>query len=431
MRKSASFNLKDPILFRQQLVKWGVKFSSFACFDTNGYAGFDSEYKFIAATGESGMAGSEKDFFSSLKNFYTTNPDWLFGFFSYDLKSETEPKIFLSPDNRFDGIQLPRGHFFKPRHIIEVDANTVIIHSVDEPQNIFDEILKIRVQPFAIASYGQLYCRTPKTEYLETVRKIQDHIAAGDIYEMNFCQEFYQEDVDIDPASIFHLLNEKSPAPFSCFLKHGNKFLISASPERFLKKKGSTLISQPMKGTLRRNSNGNEDEKLREALRNDEKERAENVMIVDLVRNDLAKSAVTGSVKVEELFGIYTFPQVYQMISTVSATLRSDVHFIDAIKNTFPMGSMTGAPKVRAMQLIDQYEKVKRGLFSGSAGYITPDGNFEFNVVIRSILYNREKKYLSFQTGSAITYGSIAKKEYDECLLKAEGIMKTLGIQFA
>ncbi|MEO5675183.1 MAG: anthranilate synthase component I family protein, partial [Chitinophagales bacterium] len=221
-----------------------------------------------------------------------------------------------------------------------------------------------------------------------------------------------------------------SPAPLACFLKHGEKFLLSASPERFLKKESRKIISQPMKGTISRSNHAESDEHAKELLGTDEKEKAENVMIVDLVRNDLARSAVAGSVSVEELFGIYSFPRVHQMISTVSATLRNDVHFTEAIRNAFPMGSMTGAPKVMAMQLIDKYEKVKRGLFSGSAGYITPGGDFDFNVVIRSLLYNRESRYLSFQTGSAITHDCNPEKEYEECLLKAQAIMSTLGIDF-
>jgi para-aminobenzoate synthetase component 1 len=150
-------------------------------------------------------------------------------------------------------------------------------------------------------------------------------------------------------------------------------------------------------------------------------------MIVDLVRNDLSKICSAASVKVEELFGIYSFPQVHQMISTVSGQLRSDIHFIEAIKATFPMGSMTGAPKKRVMELIEQYEQTRRGIFSGAVGYITPEGDFDFNVVIRSIMYNAASKYLSFQAGSAITFYSDPEKEYEECLLKAAAIKKVLS----
>jgi para-aminobenzoate synthetase component 1 len=206
----------------------------------------------------------------------------------------------------------------------------------------------------------------------------------------------------------------------------GEQFLLSASPERFIKKVGKKIISQPIKGTARRGANEEEDKQIKHHLFNDPKERAENIMIVDLVRNDLSRTADKGSVIVEELCGIYTFPQVHQMISTVVSELREDVHFIEAIRQCFPMGSMTGAPKVRAMKLIEKYESTKRGLFSGAVGYITPEGDFDFNVVIRSILYNARNHYLSFMVGGAITMQAEAEKEYEECMLKAKAIMRVL-----
>ena len=253
---------------------------------------------------------------------------------------------------------------------------------------------------------------------------------------MNFCQEFYGENVSLNPIHLFLKLNEIAKAPFSTFYKFKDRYLLCASPERFIKKEGQQLISQPIKGTSKTantpegiNEGGIDDvsdELLKTALQNDPKNRSENVMIVDLVRNDLGKSCVAGSVKVTELFGIYSFPTVHQMISTIEGTLRPDVHFIDALKNAFPMGSMTGAPKVRAMQLIEQYEITQRGLYSGAVGYITPEGNFDFNVVIRSILYNSKSRYLSFQVGGAIVADSVAGDEYEECLVKAQGVLKAL-----
>lgn len=215
--------------------------------------------------------------------------------------------------------------------------------------------------------------------------------------------------------------------PFSCFYRMNNHSLVCASPERFLAKSGNKIISQPIKGTARRGKNRIEDDQVITRLRNDPKEQSENVMIVDLVRNDLSRTASKGSVHVEELFGIYTFRQLHHMISTIVSDIREDVHFTDVISHAFPMGSMTGAPKVRAMQLIEDYEETKRGLYSGSVGYITPDGDFDFNVVIRTILFNLEKKYLSFMVGSAITANSIPEKEYDECLLKANAMLNALS----
>ncbi len=243
---------------------------------------------------------------------------------------------------------------------------------------------------------------------------------------MNYCQEFYNSNVDINPLSLYYALNKVSPTPFSCYYKLGHKYLVSATPERFLKKTGLKVMTQPIKGTAPRGKTLTEDELLKKNLSKDIKERAENVMIVDLVRNDLARTAVRGSVKVDELCGVYSFSHVHQMISTISCDVDKSTNVIDIIKNAFPMGSMTGAPKVEAMSLIEKFEKTKRGLYSGAVGYISPDKDFDFNVIIRSILYNQITKYLSFMVGSAITSKSIPEDEYDECLVKAQAILEVI-----
>jgi para-aminobenzoate synthetase component 1 len=239
--------------------------------------------------------------------------------------------------------------------------------------------------------------------------------------------EFFAENAFVDPLSIYQKLSSTSPNPFSALYKLDDKWLICASPERFLKREGNKILSQPIKGTSSRFlQNINKDEKSRHDLFVSEKDRSENVMVVDLVRNDLARICKEGTVKVDELFGIYSFPQVHQMISTVSGELKEEISFTEIIKATFPMGSMTGAPKRRVLELIDKYERSGRGIFSGAVGYITPEGDlpgrqagFDFNVVIRSIMYNGFEKYLSFMAGSGITFYSDAEKEYEECLLKA------------
>ena len=169
-----------------------------------------------------------------------------------------------------------------------------------------------------------------------------------------------------------------------------------------------------------------EDQKLKQKLATDIKERSENVMIVDLVRNDLAKTAIKGSVEVEELCKVYTFDQVHQMISTVISQVSDQVHPVDILKTTFPMGSMTGAPKISAMKIIETLEETKRGLYSGAVGYFTPEGDFDFNVVIRSILYNSSKKYVSYSVGGAITAKSDPLSEYEECLVKAKAMRQVL-----
>lgn len=269
--------------------------------------------------------------------------------------------------------------------------------------------------------------RESKTSYIEKVNALKQQIQQGNIYEVNFCMEFYAEGILINPHVLFEKLMEISPMPFSCFIKYHDKYLLCASPERFLKRSGNHLISQPIKGTIKRGMNNDEDLLLKEQLKNNEKERSENVMIVDLVRNDLSRIAEKGSVKVDELFGIYSFPQWHQMISTVSCKIKPEITFEEILKASFPMGSMTGAPKISAMKLIEKYESTKRGLYSGSVGIMLPNGDFDLNVVIRSIQYNANTGYLSFMVGSAITINADAEKEYEECLLKAKAILNVLG----
>ncbi|SOD11237.1 anthranilate synthase component I family protein [Pedobacter xixiisoli] len=373
---------------------------------------FGKEKELIVPTGNA---------FSSLKNFVEENQEWMFGLLAYDLKDEIEN---LDHFKKEDFLAFPDLWFFIPTHLISIKDDRIQIIKGDK--EIVSKILEISIFKEKSNDDLSIQQKFTKEEYLNHIEKIKHHIKRGDVYEMNFCQEFFAKNAIINPLATYKSLTEVSPTPFSGFLKIENKFILSATPERFLSKRGNMLTSQPIKGTAKRSKDEAEDLTIKNTLKNSKKEQAENVMIVDLVRNDLTKSAVKGTVKVDELFGIYTFPQVHQMISSISCELSPNVHFVDAIKNTFPMGSMTGAPKLRAMQLIDQYERSKRGVYSGSFGYITPDGDFDFNVVIRSILYNAETRYLSFQVGGAITYESDAEKEYEECLLKASAIMSVL-----
>lgn len=363
--------------------------------------------------------------FERLKSFLNKEKKPAFGYFGYDLKNSIEK---LESRNS-DQAEFPDLHFFIPEHLITFRNNIAEIKSPD-PEKIFNEINVIdekKYLPGTTVSRITLQERISKEDYLKKVEKIKNHLLEGDIYELNLCQEFFATEVILGPVQVFLSLSTISPAPFSVFLKNNDKYLISASPERFLMKKENKLISQPIKGTAMRVADPLADEKIKSELSNSEKERSENMMIVDLVRNDLAKSSVPGTVKVEEMFGIYSFPQVHQMISTISSTIKDNIHPVDAIKNAFPMGSMTGAPKIRAMQLIEEYEESKRGLFSGAAGYLKPDGDFDLNVVIRSLIYNSSTKYLSFQAGSAITFDSDPEKEYEECLLKGKAIREALG----
>ncbi|EMS33556.1 Para-aminobenzoate synthase, aminase component [Mariniradius saccharolyticus AK6] len=268
-----------------------------------------------------------------------------------------------------------------------------------------------------------------KETYSEKVKAIQQHIVEGDIYELNFCQAFHFQQYSWNPILGFLDLMRISLMPFSAFYKANNLYLLVASPERFLKKTGRRLIAQPIKGTIRRGKNEAEDEMLRLRLFDSEKERAENLMIVDLMRNDLSKVSEIGTVDVDELFGVYAFPKVHQMISTVSSTLRENVSLKDIFHANFPMGSMTGAPKIKCMELIERYENFKRGWFSGTLGVVQPNGDFDFNVIIRSIVFDKSIGKGYFAVGSAITYDADPAYEYEECLLKASAILEVLTRQ--
>ncbi len=363
--------------------------------------------------------------FHSLKTLASCMPigDWLFGHFSYDLNNHVEN---LQSSNK-DGIGFPDLFFYVPEVLIFLNEGMLQIGIYgNNHEEIFNEIAHTVV---AKSTKHKLSIQQSfsKKDYVETVKKLKDHILRGDCYEINLCQEFFAENVEINPLHLHEQLSLASPNPFAAYYRIGDKHISCMSPERYLKKQGNTIMSQPIKGTAARNADEKKDALVIDDLKTNEKERAENIMIVDLVRNDLSKIAKEGSVKVEELCEIYTFPQVHQMISTISGQLKNDISFEEIIHATFPMGSMTGAPKRRVMQLIEQYERSKRGLFSGSIGYVNPDNDFDFNVVIRSVLYNSTNRYLSFHTGSAITFNSDPDYEYEECMLKASAIKKVLA----
>lgn len=364
-----------------------------------------------------------------LQEFIDQTKGWLFGFLSYDLKNEIET---LHSEND-DQLQFPALHFFSPLLVIELQEKTAFVHFDDAHiQKVeVEKIVALATNPFSqknnLAKQPiSVQPKISKHDYLNAVHQLQQHIRKGDIYEVNFCQEFFARNASIDPVQVYQKLNDISEAPFAAYCNFGAHHLICSSPERFLQKQANHLISQPIKGTIRRSADPKEDALLKNELQNNEKERSENVMIVDLVRNDLSRIAIRGTVQADELFGAYTFKQVHQLISTISCEVKNELSFTDIIRNTFPMGSMTGAPKVSAMQLIERYESTKRGLYSGAIGYINPQGDFDFNVVIRSILYNQENKVVSFMVGSAITDKADAEQEYEECLLKAKALFEVL-----
>ena len=420
-----SFPVKEYEKTKQQVLTWVNRFSTCCFLDNHRYQSGHHTYECIAAAGAinsiSLAAGSA---LSQLQLFQQAHPGWLFGHLSYDLKNEIEALRSGNPDNT----GFPDLFFFVPETILLLKDDELCISAKDRrtSDEIFNTINGITEgeQQTAIQQVA-FQPRLSKQSYIEKIEQLRWHILRGDCYEVNFCQEFFAEKVQVDPVRVYRMLSKISPSPFAAFYKIGERYLLCASPERYLRKEGDTIISQPIKGTGKRDmANAAYDTANREDLYNSAKDRSENVMVVDLVRNDLSRVCREGAVRVDELFGIYSFPQVHQMISTISGTLQPGLNFADIIKKTFPMGSMTGAPKKKVMELIEQYETSKRGIFSGAVGYIKPDGDFDFNVVIRSILYNATSQYLSYLVGSGITFYSKAEEEYEECLLKAEAIKK-------
>jgi len=433
LRTSILKHIENPFQFKQQVLTWAQQFREVVFLDSNDYPQQYSSYDCILAV--DAFTSIKTDYhnaFEDLKQYQQISKDWLFGYLAYDLKNDIE----VLNSNNFDGLDFPDLFFFQPKKLFLLKGNQLEIQYLnmcdDEVEEDLGEIrLQItdyRLQTADIqVSEIDIKQRISKENYLEKVSKILEHIHRGDIYEANFCMEFFAENTMINPLEKFLKLNEISKSPFAVFFKNNKQYLLSASPERYLKKEGELLISQPIKGTAKRFKNPIEDEKSKNLLASDPKERAENIMVTDLVRNDLSRTAQKGSVNVEELCVIYSFEQVHQMISTITSKLDSQYAAIDVIKTTFPMGSMTGTPKVSVLKIIEELEETKRGLYSGAVGHFTPNGDFDFNVVIRSILYNQEKKYASFSVGSAITSLSIPDNEYEECLLKAKAMREVLS----
>lgn len=265
-----------------------------------------------------------------------------------------------------------------------------------------------------------------KEHYLEKFNKVHRALKRGDLYEMNLCMPWKGAMPGPESWRAFERLAQATRAPHSAYFQAGNHRMLSASPERFVSKKGQIVRSQPIKGTVKRGNNPEEDLALKQGLLVSEKERAENVMIVDLVRNDLSQIAEPRSVEVEELFGIHSFATVHQMISTIRCTLQPHISEHAMMEAMFPMGSMTGAPKISAVKHIASLEEHGRGVYSGAVGYVDPEGDLDFNVVIRTLLHNASTREVHATVGGAITLLSEGDQEYEECLLKAHALRTSL-----
>ena len=429
MRTQHHFTI-EMSAFKAHLLQWSQQFEEVLWLDSNSnehlqkYSDFDAV---LAVDAFTCVTTSVQDAFDRLEEYQHTTKDWIFGYLTYDLKNDLENL----KSSHVDALKFPDLFFFQPKKLFLMKENQVEMHylkMVDEeiPSDLQEIMSTSMVNNPPNSKSIQIKPRMTKDHYLDKIKIMQGHIQRGDIYEANFCQEFFAESAEIHPLNVYNELNAISKAPFSTFFKDHHRYALSASPERFLKKKESLIISQPIKGTAKRDENGENDQKLKEQLQNSAKERSENIMIVDLLRNDLSHTALKGSVNVEELCKVYSFEQVHQMISTITSKVDRDTSPVTIIKSMFPMGSMTGAPKISAMQIIEELELTNRGLYSGAIGYFDPQGNFDFNVIIRTILYNAKNKYVSYSVGSAITAKSHPNQEYEECLTKAKAMRAVL-----
>lgn len=417
VRYHASYSFGEETLqtIKRKMLNWLRPFSIFAYLDNNEYQHGPSRFELLAGAGPVA-------FFSQVDEGHG---DWLLGHIAYDYKNTIEPRL---QSTHADPVGFSDFLFFCPETVVYIPAGSSELHMETvhaDAEGILQQILAMPGEVSnALPDNNQVdwQYRFSREAYLDSIARIRQHIEDGDCYELNFCTEAFAAGKHIDPVAAFDRLNTLNPSPFAALYRHQDSWLMCASPERFLYRDKDLVLSQPIKGTARRGTDPAADEQLKEALYHDAKERAENVMIVDLVRNDLARSCTAGSIAVPELFGVYTFPQVHQLISTVTGNVKPGAGNQMVIEHAFPMGSMTGAPKVMVMELIEKYERSRRGLYAGTVGYVTPDGDFDFNVVIRSLLYNANSGYLSYQTGGAITYASDAASEWEEVRLKAKAM---------
>ena len=429
VRNKFIFNLKEKDYFFRKLVFFSEEYEHFCLLDSNSSKNNVPEryfeYDFICAFDAIETLSSNNNSILKIKDFHSKFNDWMFGCLSYDLKDE----IFNIPSKSNDNLNSDHISFFIPKYVILAKDSKIEILTYENKEStnsLMNQISTYYCNEQKITDIT-FKARESKQSYLQKIKKIKYHIKRGDIYEINYCQEFFNDNVLISPYNIFYHLNKSTQSPFASFLKNDKINLIGFSPERYLSKNDLKILSQPIKGTSGRSNDSDQDTFLFNKLLKSKKDISENIMIVDLVRNDLSVTAKSGSVNVDKLCGVYSFSNVHQMISTISSQLENGMHFTEVIKTSFPMGSMTGAPKYMALNLIDKFEENKRSLYSGSVGYITPNGDFDFNVVIRSLIYNYKRKYLSLSVGGAITSKSIPIKEYEECIIKAQPIFNAFN----
>lgn len=429
LKGAIPYSISELQLKTEQVFQWLQNFDYSAFYSSNDM--FDAfpephRVKWLACAGAETMLTSRTHKPKELTTLLAD--EFHFGYLSYDLKNSYEELQSANPAF----LSFPDFCFVKPDYVLLLDTNDRLWVKGNSKITEYDLLQQIKATPLdqGIRNSNReiVEMKPDKSDdsYLRDVKTVINHIREGDVYEMNLCRLYSGYAPQFNAADLWSKMQADLPNPFSAFLNTPNWTLCCGSMERYLFREGNKLISQPIKGTIRRGKSPEEDSLLKEELFRDEKERAENLMIVDLVRNDLNRHARVGSVKVDELFGIYSFPAVNQMISTVSCeTTTTD--FNTLLHDSFPMGSMTGAPKIKAMQLIEEIEGFQRGLYSGALGYYMNQHQFDFNVVIRSVFFDKHSRMAHVPVGSAITYDSIPDKELAECKLKVERLVNSFG----
>ena len=351
---------------------------------------------------------------------------WI-GYFSYDLKHDLETLHKERKQHiQTDGLCFIR---FGIYHFFNNDTQTshIAYETEDDLKKYLSSLNKTSSEDPSVPHIRNVHSNFTKESYLNAVEKVKDYIYEGDIFEANLTRKFFGEfQSPVNGKSLFLTLLKQSPSQYSAFIKIETLEIVSSSPERFIKIKNRRINSKPIKGTRPRGTTVEEDERIITELHSSEKDRAENLMIVDLVRNDIGKIAEVGSVHVPDLFKVETYQTVHQLVSTIEGKIAETSTILDAIKSCFPPGSMTGAPKIRAMEICTEIEDYTRGIYSGAIGYIGFDGYVDLSVVIRTLLIKNNQ--FEFQVGGAIVADSDAESEYQETLDKAKAICKVLNI---
>lgn len=431
MRVKHEINVTDIHSIKEQLLQWADSFEQVVWLDSNAYPNNDNKYEAVLAVDADRIFQTDsKEGLNELKEYRKSNKDWLFGYLSFDAGRTIDS---TKENNRAsDSLQFSKLSFFHPKKVFLLKEGSVEIHYSSDIENEIETDWKV-IRELAVEEIPLVFpdlkinARLSKQEYFDKFQKIQAYIEQGEISEINFCQEFYASATLENPLAVYQHLNEISKPPFAAYLRMNDKYVLCASPERYLSNTNGKLKTQPIKGTAKRKENIEEDELARKALEEDRKEILENTITTEMIVEELQAIAKKGSVQITELCKTYTFKQVHQLISTIVCDLKPELHPLDAISGTYPMGSMTGIPKENSLAIIEELENFNRSLYSGSIGYFTPKDDFDFNVVIRSILYNAKNKYVSFSAGGAITALANPESEYKECLVKVKAMEEVLG----